>query len=81
MMGAAYDTPSLLGLYRTAPYLHDGRAATLTDVLTTYNRHDKHGVTSHLSKTQIDALVEFLRALPYEDPIAASRALKLQKVQ
>jgi cytochrome c peroxidase len=80
-MGPAYDTPTLLGLYRTSPYLHDGRAATLREVLTTHNRADKHGVTSHLSERQIDALVEFLRALPYEDPTAASRVLKLQKVQ
>ena len=28
------DTPSLLGLWRTAPYLHDGSAATLADVFT-----------------------------------------------
>ena len=29
------DTPSLLGVWETAPYLHDGSAATLRDVLTT----------------------------------------------
>ena len=31
--GAPYDTPTLLGIGFTAPYFHDGRAATLTDVV------------------------------------------------
>ena len=34
-MGPKYDTPTLLGVYRTAPYLHHGKAKTLHDVLTT----------------------------------------------
>lgn len=29
----AFDTPSLLGLHDSAPYLHDGRAATLGDAV------------------------------------------------
>ncbi len=65
-MGTSYDTPTLLGVYRTAPYLHDGTAPTLKDVLTTCNQGDKHGVTSHLNHGQIDDLVAFLLALPYE---------------
>ncbi|MCO6456338.1 MAG: c-type cytochrome [Pirellulaceae bacterium] len=64
-MGPAFDTPSLLGVYRTAPYLHHGRAATLEDVLTTCNPDDRHGKTSHLNPGQIADLVEFLKALPY----------------
>jgi YVTN family beta-propeller protein len=67
-MGPKYDTPTLLGIYRTAPYLHHGKAATLNDVLTTFNKEDKHGKTSHLAKDQIDDLVEFLKSLPYEKP-------------
>src|SRR5437660_8757627 len=47
-MGPTYDTPTLLGVYRTSPYLHDGKARTLNDVLTTRNQEDKHGKTSHL---------------------------------
>jgi mono/diheme cytochrome c family protein len=31
--GAAYDTPTLLGIRFTAPYFHDGRAATLAEVV------------------------------------------------
>jgi YVTN family beta-propeller protein len=67
-MGPKYDTPTLLGVYRTAPYLHHGKAKTLRDVLTTCNKEDKHGKTSHLSGEEIDELVEFLKLLPYETP-------------
>jgi YVTN family beta-propeller protein len=67
-IGPKYDTPTLLGIYRTAPYLHHGKAATLRDVLTTCNREDKHGKTSQLKLGQIDDLVEFLKSLPYEPP-------------
>ena len=67
-MGTKYDTPTLLGIYRGAPYLHDGSAPTLLDVLTTANKGDKHGKTSHLSKEQLSDLVEFLKSLPYEHP-------------
>ena len=68
-MGPAYDTPTLLGIYRTAPYLHHGKAETLMEVLTTQNRNDGHGVTSHLSQSERAALVEFLKSLPFEDPV------------
>ena len=58
-----FDTPTLVELWRTAPYLHDGSAKTLKEVLTTRNKKDQHGKTSHLSKDQIDALVEYLLSL------------------
>jgi DNA-binding beta-propeller fold protein YncE/cytochrome c553 len=79
-MGPAFDTPTLLGVYRTAPYLHHGKAATLTDVLREQNANDKHGVTSHLTDTEVADLVEFLKALPYEDPIPEAKRLGLQQV-
>jgi YVTN family beta-propeller protein len=67
-MGPRYDTPTLLGIYRTAPYLHHGKAATLLEVLTICNKEDKHGKTSHLKSGELDDLVAFLRSLPYEYP-------------
>ncbi len=79
-MGPAYDTPTLLGVYRTAPYLHHGTAATLADVLTTRNRDDRHGRTSHLTPDQIADLVAFLEALPYEDPEPAAREKGMRRV-
>ncbi len=79
--GTKYDTPMLLSLYRTAPYLHDGSAATLRDVLATCNAGDKHGKTSHLSPQQLDDLVEFLESLPYESPEPAAEKAGLKQVE
>jgi len=58
-----FDTPSLVEVWRTAPYLHDGRAATLHELFATFNKEDKHGVTSHLTPEQLDELVAYLQSL------------------
>jgi cytochrome c peroxidase len=79
-MPPAYDTPTLLGIYKTAPYLHHGKAGTLEELLTKFNPNDRHGKTSHLGAAQIGDLVEFLKALPYEDPEPAARQLGMKKV-
>jgi cytochrome c peroxidase len=55
------DTPTLRGLWNTAPYLHDGSAATLRDVLTTANPAGRHGDLSSLTPAQIDQVVEYLK--------------------
>lgn len=57
---ADFDTPTLIEIWRTAPYLHDGRAATMEEVLTKYNPSDEHGVTSGLSAEQLNDLIEFV---------------------
>lgn len=67
-MGPKYDTPTLLGVYRMNSFLHDGRAKTLHEVLTTHNAGDKHGTTSHLKPAEVDDLVAFVKSLPYETP-------------
>jgi cytochrome c peroxidase len=64
--GPQIDTPTLRFLYDSAPYLHDGSAATLWDVLVTKNPNDEHGVTSNLGETEIQDLIAFLLALPYQ---------------
>ena len=58
-----FDTPTLIELWRTAPYLHDGSAATLRDLLTLANQNDRHGKTSHLTADQIMDLCEYLLSL------------------
>jgi cytochrome c peroxidase len=55
-----FDTPTLVEIWRTAPYLYDGRAVTIEEVLTKYNPGDKHGVTSNLTKGEISDLAEFV---------------------
>jgi mono/diheme cytochrome c family protein len=61
--GDIFYTPTLVEVWRTAPYLHDGSAATMYDALTTGNRADQHGKTSHLKPEQIDDLVEYVLSL------------------
>ncbi len=44
--------------------LHDGSVETLLDVLTITNPDDQHGVTSHLTTQQLEALVVYMLSLP-----------------
>jgi len=62
--GPLIDTPTLRFLYDSAPYLHDGSAASLYEVLTLRNPADEHGATSHLSGQELWDLVAYLLALP-----------------
>ncbi|MCP4641134.1 MAG: cell surface protein [bacterium] len=55
-----FDTPTLIEVWRTAPYLHDGRAATIRDVLTTFNPDNKHGYVSTLSEDELSNLVHYV---------------------
>ncbi len=57
------NTPSLLGLARSAPYLHDGSALTLKARIMTGKSGDKHGKTSSLTDAEVDDLVSYLKAL------------------
>ncbi len=58
-----FDTPALVELWRTAPFLHDGSCASLHELVTSRNTENRHGRTSHLTKAEIDDLVEFLLSL------------------
>jgi hypothetical protein len=46
-----------------APFLHDGRAPTLTDRFGPNGGGDLHGQTSQLSQSQIADLVNYLETL------------------
>ena len=65
------DTPTLRGVWNTAPYLHDGSAATLRDVLVTRNPADAHGAVSTLSASEVDELVAYLQQIDGSEPAAA----------
>jgi YVTN family beta-propeller protein len=58
-----FDTPSLAELWRTGPYLHDGSAPTLREVLLERNPDDLHGRTSDLTPAETDELVAYLSSL------------------
>lgn len=60
---ARFKSTSLIEGYRTAPYMHDGRALTLKEVLTTFNPKDEHGKTKTLTPKEIEDLVAYLQSL------------------
>jgi mono/diheme cytochrome c family protein/DNA-binding beta-propeller fold protein YncE len=57
---AAFDTPSLRSIASHAPYFHDGRYATLRELLL---KSDKMGNTKQLTDDDLDALEAYLRSL------------------
>lgn len=61
--GLRFDTPTLVEVWRTAPYLHDGSALTVRDVLADHNRKDRHGRTAHLRPDQVDDLAAYVLSL------------------
>ncbi len=56
----AFDTPTLREVWRSGPYLHDGRAATIEEVLTKYNPNDRHGRISKLTPEELADLIAFV---------------------
>ena len=59
--GIGFDSPSLLGVGNNAPYLHDGSAATLWDVVD--HTKNQMGATNALNVFQKEALVAYLQTL------------------
>jgi len=59
----AFDTPALVEVWRTAPYLYDGHAPTLLELLREHNPGDRHGITSNLSDTELTDLAAYVRSL------------------
>ncbi|MBC8248729.1 MAG: hypothetical protein H8E90_03535 [Anaerolineales bacterium] len=66
-IGPVYDTPTLRGLYDSAPYFHDGSAATLYDALIRPSPGNEHDVSGLLSEAETQDLIAFLLALPIEE--------------
>src|SRR5262249_38090315 len=58
---ARFKTPSLLFAGRSAPYFHDGRAATLLELVE--DNHDRMGLTSVLSAEDKKALAAYVATI------------------
>jgi DNA-binding beta-propeller fold protein YncE len=61
--GRPFTTAPLLEVWRTGPYLFDGRSAAILDVLTKDNPQDRHGHTSHLKPQELNDLAEYVLSL------------------
>ncbi|MHC4253600.1 MAG: cytochrome c peroxidase [Planctomycetota bacterium] len=57
------DTPTLIEVWRTAPYMNDGRFTTVRDLLIKGNHGVTRGGVGKLTEQQIDDLVEFVLSL------------------
>ena len=57
------DTPSLRDCYRTAPYLHDGAAATLEDLWPGHDPAGLHGLARDLAPQEHADLLAWVRSL------------------
>ena len=58
-----FDTPTLIEVWRTAPYLHDGRYVNMRDVFKLGLHGDVAGDVGGLTDVQIDELVEYILSL------------------
>jgi len=58
-----FDTPTLVEVWRTAPYLHDGRYTTIKELLVVGRHGLKRGSSQNLSEREINDLVEFVLSL------------------
>lgn len=79
----AYRTPTLRNIALTAPYFHDGSAATLADVVRFYNEGGLDNLNREwdlrplgLTEDEQQDLVEFLKTLNGKPPEAAKLAAK-----
>jgi len=58
-----FDTPTLVEVWRTAPYLHDGRYTTIKELLVEGRHGLRRGLSDNLSEQEINDLVEFVLSL------------------
>ena len=68
---AGIDTPTLRGVWATAPYFHDGSAPDLAAVLATGPQHD---VSSALNPAQKSQLIVYLQQIDSAEPAAPAVA-------
>jgi YVTN family beta-propeller protein len=61
--GLALDVPHLVGVYDSAPYLHDGRAKTLEAVFTEHDGGRHHGSAHRLTEAERADLLQYVREL------------------
>ena len=58
-----FDTPTLREVWRTPPYMHDGRFVQLRDIFKVGNHGDVYGDVAGLSDEELDDLTEYILSL------------------
>lgn len=70
--GNGLDTPTLRGLWLTAPYLHDGSALTLQSAVRAHRRMPAYADTRRITGGEMDDLVAYLMQIDDTEPVASS---------
>lgn len=70
------DTPTLRGLWATAPYLHDGSAKTLNELIAVSG--PRHGDMKKLSDQHKKELMAYLLSIDGDEPPIAKNPLELE---
>jgi len=60
----SFDTPSLYGIWMTAPYFHDGSANNLEEVFQTGLIHN---ISPEIENAELKALIDFIMSLPINE--------------
>lgn len=58
-----FATPILIECWRTAPYMYDGRALSIRNVITVDNKANLHGNTKDLTEQEVEDLAEYVKCL------------------
>jgi cytochrome c peroxidase len=58
-----FDTPTLVEVWRTAPYLHDGHYLTIKELLKEGKHGKKQGPVDKLTEQELNDLAEFVLSL------------------
>lgn len=61
--GRSFDTPTLIELWRTAPYLYDGRTDNMVDLILHHNSSGVRGETNQMTVKEAEELAEYILSL------------------
>jgi cytochrome c peroxidase len=61
--GKKFDTPTLIEVWRTSPYMHDGRVVTMEELIEIHNPESDRKPGSTLTPDEIRDLAEYVESL------------------
>ncbi len=62
-IGKGFDTPVLIEVWRTSPYLHDGRVVSMEDLVRTHNPSRERQGKGEMKESDVEDLAEYVNSL------------------
>lgn len=62
-VGKGFDTPTLVEVWRTSPYLHDGRVVTMEELVRVHNPVREYGKQGPMPEDEVSDLAEYVDSL------------------